>query len=260
MSENIKKRVRLIYGILLAVMLTFTGVLLMTACVNVYSIGDRPFTPENISAEFAKIAVIVWITVGLVIVGAILALILPGEKEKLRAAIDKKLILGRLSRRIDVSEISDLAREKLDKEKKLCKILRIVALVLIVAAAIVALVYALNFNNFGADYDASVIAACVLILPLTFFGMGVATAYAFIEAASIDRQIAIVKSVMAKSAGKSIPSAVCEKTISPKVITGIRIAVAAVALAFIVIGIFNGGMAEVLSKAINICTECIGLG
>ena len=29
---------------------------------------------------------------------------------------------------------------------------------------------------------------------------------------------------------------------------------------FIVIGMFNGGMDDVLYKAINICTECIGLG
>jgi hypothetical protein len=31
-------------------------------------------------------------------------------------------------------------------------------------------------------------------------------------------------------------------------------------LLFIVLGIVNGGMADVLNKAIKICTECIGLG
>ena len=29
---------------------------------------------------------------------------------------------------------------------------------------------------------------------------------------------------------------------------------------FIVLGIINGGMADVLNKAVNICRECIGLG
>ena len=33
-----------------------------------------------------------------------------------------------------------------------------------------------------------------------------------------------------------------------------------VAAALIVCGIANGGMRDVLVKAINICTECIGLG
>ena len=32
------------------------------------------------------------------------------------------------------------------------------------------------------------------------------------------------------------------------------------ALLFNLIGIINGGMKDVLIKAINICTECIGLG
>ena len=33
-----------------------------------------------------------------------------------------------------------------------------------------------------------------------------------------------------------------------------------VGVTLFVIGIFNGGLNDVLIKAINICTECIGLG
>jgi hypothetical protein len=40
----------------------------------------------------------------------------------------------------------------------------------------------------------------------------------------------------------------------------LRIVVAVIALALLAVGIFGGGMADVLAKAINICTECIGLG
>ncbi|MCD8021743.1 MAG: procyclic acidic repetitive family protein [Lachnospiraceae bacterium] len=39
-----------------------------------------------------------------------------------------------------------------------------------------------------------------------------------------------------------------------------RLAIAVVAVIFLVIGVNNGGMRDVLVKAINICTECIGLG
>ena len=39
-----------------------------------------------------------------------------------------------------------------------------------------------------------------------------------------------------------------------------RYAILAASVVFIVIGIFNGGMADVLGKAVRICTECIGLG
>lgn len=39
-----------------------------------------------------------------------------------------------------------------------------------------------------------------------------------------------------------------------------RVAVGVVAVAFIIAGILNSGAGAVLTKAINICTECIGLG
>lgn len=40
----------------------------------------------------------------------------------------------------------------------------------------------------------------------------------------------------------------------------LRILLCAAALLLIAAGILNGGMRDVLIKAINICTECIGLG
>ncbi len=40
----------------------------------------------------------------------------------------------------------------------------------------------------------------------------------------------------------------------------VRIGLAAAGIALVVLGIFNGGMKDVLLKAINICTQCIGLG
>lgn len=45
-----------------------------------------------------------------------------------------------------------------------------------------------------------------------------------------------------------------------KIRNAARIAVFAAAVILIVAGILNGGMFDVLVKAINICTECIGLG
>ena len=44
------------------------------------------------------------------------------------------------------------------------------------------------------------------------------------------------------------------------VINVARIAIGITAITFIILGIFNGGMRDVFIKAVNICTECIGLG
>ena len=40
----------------------------------------------------------------------------------------------------------------------------------------------------------------------------------------------------------------------------IKSATPAAAITLIALGVLNGGMRDVLVKAINICTECIGLG
>ena len=41
---------------------------------------------------------------------------------------------------------------------------------------------------------------------------------------------------------------------------GVRIALVALAVVFIITGIAGGGMDDVFEKAVNICTQCIGLG
>ena len=51
-----------------------------------------------------------------------------------------------------------------------------------------------------------------------------------------------------------------EKGLSKKSMLGARLTILVLAVTFIIIGAFNGGMADVLRKAVNICTECIGLG
>ncbi|MBQ7487252.1 MAG: hypothetical protein IJT77_07145, partial [Clostridia bacterium] len=50
------------------------------------------------------------------------------------------------------------------------------------------------------------------------------------------------------------------KTAAGKGKNAARAAILAVAVIFIIAGIHNGGMKDVLIKAINICTECVGLG
>lgn len=42
--------------------------------------------------------------------------------------------------------------------------------------------------------------------------------------------------------------------------SAVRIAVIAISIAFILIGIYRGETSEILSKAISICLQCIGIG
>ena len=260
MSKKAIKYIKLIYGVALSVLLIVTGVLLMAACINIYNIGNRPFTVENISGEFAKISAFVWLTVGATFVGIVLTLALPSDIGKLKASKDKKATLSRLMQKLNQEACDQEKLTLIKKEQKRRIILRTTAIALCVIAALPAVIYALNFNNFSGDYNASVISACLWVLPCTFISMGICIALVYLENASFELQSGYVKSALAEAKG-SFCSKTNEKPHSnSKIVTGIRIAVAVAALALIVAGILNGGMADVLSKAINICTECIGLG
>ena len=59
---------------------------------------------------------------------------------------------------------------------------------------------------------------------------------------------------------KRTPHARPEKQRAPAASGKVRFVVFVCAVAFIVLGILNGGLHDVLVKAIQICTECIGLG
>lgn len=50
------------------------------------------------------------------------------------------------------------------------------------------------------------------------------------------------------------------KARAPRGITVLRVLLALLAAMLLAAGVMNGGMRDVLVKAINICTECIGLG
>ena len=267
MSKNVLYRIRRIYGIALSLALIVTGVLLMISCVQIYKSGPRPFTPESISAAFSKIAVFVWVTVGAVVLGIILALVCPVEQGKPRQTVikHKKTTLTRLQSRLNTDLCDDESLASIRKEEKRRATLRIVTVIACVAVSVPAVVYALDLDHFvlyqdGVDMlNASVISACLWIIPATLISLGICLAFSYLEEASFDRQMGLVKGAIAKT-GASAPQDEPAKPPRTKLVWCIRGAVLLVALAFIVLGICNGGMADVLSKAINICTECIGLG
>ena len=51
-----------------------------------------------------------------------------------------------------------------------------------------------------------------------------------------------------------------QQTSARKAVPILRLALLAVCIGFLLYGFFSGGTQDVLTKAVNICTECVGLG
>ncbi|MFR8332857.1 MAG: CD1871A family CXXC motif-containing protein [Oscillospiraceae bacterium] len=83
------------------------------------------------------------------------------------------------------------------------------------------------------------------------FGVVLAAAYAW--GRNVNREIAALKGHVGRETS--------EQPTPRRLPVGLlRAGLYGVAILFIVLGVMNGGLRDVLVKAINICTECIGLG
>ena len=77
------------------------------------------------------------------------------------------------------------------------------------------------------------------------------------------REIEYIKEAIARLAKDGIkvtPENEDEPPIKNRLTLIARCVIPVVAIVFIILGVSNGGMNDVLQKAVRICTECIGMG
>ena len=125
------------------------------------------------------------------------------------------------------------------------------------------MIVALIPASYTMEYNSSVVNLCYLIIPAFIVCALIALAYVYSNDILMNTQISSLKALIAEGKmqkKEQTECTACQRRKERYHITSVRIIIATVAVIFIVLGISNGGMADVLSKAINICTECIGLG
>lgn len=115
------------------------------------------------------------------------------------------------------------------------------------------LIFLLNRDNF-ISWDLELVMGQMLVhtLPWIIVGFVAVIAAAFVCRRSIEREIALLRGI----SGNKMP----DVPSGTSLLRYVRIVLYVLAVILIVEGIGNGGMRDVLIKAINICTECIGLG
>ncbi len=266
MSQKNLRRVYTVYGIALSALLVIAGICLIAACISIYQSGSTPFTYERISTHFALIAVPVLLALVGVIGGIVLSLVGTPELQKTKPMRHAAVTLATLSAKMDPDACDPTIRAGLRKEQRLRQTLGIVAAAICAVAAIPPLVWCLDTTHFTIDnLNGDIIAAAIILLPCTVIGLGACVAATLLRGASTQREIALVKAAIAAGAKAPAKPSTAKAgkaavTDSPYFLWGARCVILAVGVAFIVLGVQNGGMADVLGKAVRICTECIGLG
>ena len=91
--------------------------------------------------------------------------------------------------------------------------------------------------------------------------LAVGVAYSYLEPVVLDIRLNAAKKALAEAKiSGNVKEYVKKDCGCKKKAWLIRGIVLAITVALLVMGIIGDGMADVLSKAVNICTECIGLG
>ena len=259
MAPETKKRIHQIYGLALSCLSILAGICFIAACLNIYYSGiatDAPqiYTRQIVADSFQKIAIPVYLCLAAVVGSFLLHLALPLEKSKCKAEKNLPALLQKLQEKLDWDACNMPLRSTLTAQRKLRKQLTGIAAALLAIGGIVFLVYAANSSNWGSDSTISMVSAIYVLLgslaiPFAYTLWCVRVCHLSM-AAEIEllRQAPRLTHVPTPAQGNCHRAAI------------LQIAILLAGAALVVLGACNEGTADILTKAVNICTECVGLG
>lgn len=268
-----KSRVHLAANIAISAMLVIVGILFISSCYSIYKSGASPFTRESIGEAFSRIAIPTYVTVTLVILGAAVNILIPQEEKKLKGKRTLKVLVENLSKKVDLSKADGEIKERIEKERQFRSKLSYVRAALLTVCAILPLFWLLDPSNFPAEsgkYNSEILHGMLLYIAFLLPAAVFEAVWVILRDKSLTRENEALKAAV-KCCGvsdmtqeeHSCPLCRAKEYLAKNekpIILGVRIALVGCAILFIVLGVTNGGMADVLNKAIKICTECIGLG
>ena len=239
----------------LTVTTVLAGLCLCGACMWVYRAGgQQAYTPEEVAQAFAAIAVPLWLWAVLaVITGAVHVFCAPAQKRALEG--QPEMTLQRLQARVDLSRCPEELRNNLQKLQRQRKTDTRKALLLLAVCSILFLLYGANPNNYDSTkISTSVVTSIVLLCLAMIFPLA-----SLLDAAHRARISVRIEAQLLKTAPREARITPPEPK-KPRWILPARLILICGAVALILFGFITGGTADVLTKAVNICTECVGLG
>jgi len=256
MTNNKEILPRRIYNILHSISIAIAGICLIAGCLSIYSFGNGEYSRQIVAETFSKIAAPVYLCLILTIIGFVWDFIIPSKAESQNKVKPYFHLLDRLTAKKDLSSCDETILNGIYKERKSRKLHTIIRTIIICIAGTVFLTYALNGNNYQTDINASVIKAIWILIPCIIVPFVYSVFTAYHNEKSLKKEIELIKKAPAKeNAEESNDTSANEKGIMI-----LRCVLLFVGVGILLYGYFAGGTADVLTKAINICTECIGLG
>lgn len=243
--------IQIIYRALTGVLIVISGIFLIVGCLMLYRFGAGAYSREAVADIFSVFAVPICLAPVVAIAGLVLDQFLPYIGKKSPNKPDTAFLLTRMYGKKDTSAIGGEILAERSKRKTYTLILAGV----LTAASIVFLLYACNGSNFDrAEINASMIRAMCVLLPCLAISFACGVFVLYSREKSLRRELELAK---------KLPDAEHQTDRMPKAdkyTLAVRLVLIVAAVVLLCVGLGTGGAADVLTKAINICTECIGLG
>ena len=272
-EQSVLKKAYLILVLLLSISIFVSATLFIVSCSTIYFTGgSTPFSREVVNYHLARILPANIITLVLLVAAGIISILVEPPKP-VRYPLSKKVVLERIKSKLP-RETSVTASIIMEGERKHRRLVTRIALIACALFALVSLIFILNPNaytleNVNTDIAYSVIIGSVATLLgfAAWYVRGVLVDASYVrEADAVREEIKAISSSPDKSKLATAASSDDESELDSlsrrdgHIHVIVRLGVLAISIAFIILGVFNGGMDDVLGKAVRICTECIGLG
>ncbi len=285
MTKDKQAKLCTIYTLVFALLTALVGALFILQTWSIYrSAPSGAYTRRNIAAHFKRIAPVVALWFAALVGNIALQIAFPDEPARPKAYQDVKGRLQTMRKNLpsDESSLAEIAQADRAGEK-LSRIAAWSAFGVTLVAVVLTLTTLLKgfylplfkaefFTAHGGAVNRLLLAVLLSLLALA----AIYTAQKLIERSRKRRMAAYVetlKRAKAESRPKGERAAPvdtqckCKAKLSAfwnryqaKIVLGTKIAIGVVGIALVIVGVAGGGMKDVLLKAINICTQCIGLG
>jgi len=244
-----------------AVMAVVLGVLFIIAvCHLYYTGGETPYSRERVGDYLAWLIIPGIITLLLVIAGIVYNIV-TGESDVNPTARTKGELLESFVSRYGLDSFAGAEAALARKLRRRRNIIDFAVSQISAVCFVFMLDYLFFIAKFSVEnMNAEIMSAFAVCLPIAALGVGIHAVRAYFSERSAGEELEALKASIKSHGAPAVKKQPEAKKRKVNTLLVTRIAVAAVALILIAAGIFNGGMEDVLQKAVKICTECIGLG
>ncbi len=252
-----------LYLTLQSVLCILLVILLVASTLSIYREGKAQkaedpmasiYSREKTAEKFRPIAPLFFGAIGLTVAGWILAV----KDEN----ADKPVRDAELTRDLTVARVAQ-PNEEMKKEREKQKKLLWVGWVLFFLCMVPIGLYISDGAHFPDGNLEEMIASLALhVFPWIILGLGCLTVSSILQEKSQERETAAAQMRIKEEKEAGIKAGP-KKEVQPgnaKAKQTLQIVVVIAAVIFIILGVCNGSAKAVLTKAANICTECIGLG